>query len=194
MPYRLKWKTDLEKGVVTINYDRRGWQRTGDNDNDWNIYWASVGTVKQIFNPESGYRLNDMQLLNHFPNHLELTRKDLMVKNIKRYLKDFARDSRDGGPPPPELVPVTYLLPADYTLFVSHSNCFLSVFLLFIFSFWFYLSSLLVILSFLNQVEEFRRNPNSMWIMKPTSRSQGKGIFIINKLAQIKKWSSQSKW
>lgn len=55
---------------------------------------------------------------------------------------------------------MTYLLPADYTLFV----------------------------------EEFRRNPNAMWIMKPTSRSQGKGIFIINKLAQIKKWSTQSRW
>lgn len=61
---------------------------------------------------------------------------------------------------PQDFVPVTYLLPADYTLFV----------------------------------EEFRRNPNAMWIMKPTSRSQGKGIFIINKLAQIKKWSSQSRW
>lgn len=24
------------------------------------------------------------RLLNHFPNHYELTRKDLMVKNIKR--------------------------------------------------------------------------------------------------------------
>lgn len=59
-----------------------------------------------------------------------------------------------------DFVPVTYLLPADYTLFV----------------------------------EEFRRNPNAMWIMKPTARSQGKGIFLINKLAQIKKWSSQSRW
>jgi hypothetical protein len=28
---------------------------------EWHIYWASVGTVKAIFNPESGYRLNDMQ-------------------------------------------------------------------------------------------------------------------------------------
>ena len=27
------------------------------------------------------------RLLNHFPNHFELTRKDLMVKNIKRYYK-----------------------------------------------------------------------------------------------------------
>lgn len=155
---KLKWKTDLEKGVVTLNYERRGWQRCSDTDTDWNFYWASVGTVKQIFNPESGYRLNEMQVINHYPNHFELTRKDLMVKNIKRYLKDLSRDP--SAFVPPDFVPVTYLLPADYTLFV----------------------------------EEFRRNPNAMWIMKPTSRSQGKGIFIINKLAQIKKWSTQSKW
>lgn len=55
-----------------------------------------------------------------------------------------------------DFVPVSYMLPADYSLFV----------------------------------EEFRRCPNAMWIMKPTNRAQGKGIFIINRLAQIKKWSS----
>eukprot|EP00602_Paraphysomonas_sp_CaronLab_P000522 CAMPEP_0185019658 /NCGR_PEP_ID=MMETSP1103-20130426/2264_1 /TAXON_ID=36769 /ORGANISM="Paraphysomonas bandaiensis, Strain Caron Lab Isolate" /LENGTH=436 /DNA_ID=CAMNT_0027550087 /DNA_START=74 /DNA_END=1381 /DNA_ORIENTATION=+ len=161
-PIRIKWKTDLEKGVVTTNFERRGWQRCNDGDNDWNIYWASVNTVRQIFNPESGYRLNDMQLINHFPNHFELTRKDLMVKNVKRYLKEVARDPSILGRThsPQDFVPVTYLLPADYSIFV----------------------------------EEFRRNPNAMWIMKPTARSQGKGIFIINKLAQIKKWSQQSRW
>ena len=42
-------------------------------------------------------------------------------------------------------------------------------------------------------VEEFRRTPNSVWIMKPTNRAQGKGIFLINKLSQIKKWSA-GKW
>ena len=30
-------------------------------------------------------------MLNHFPNHYELTRKDLMVKNIKRYSKEVAK-------------------------------------------------------------------------------------------------------
>eukprot|EP00605_Chrysophyceae_sp_TOSAG23-4_P002205 GSChrysophyteH1.ASY1.ANO1.2435.1 assembled CDS len=144
-PYRLKWKTDLEKGVVTHNFDRRGWQRAADNDPEWNIYWASVATVRAIFNPDTGYRLNDMQLINHYPNHFELTRKDLMVKNIKRYLKDANRGIDIMGQNFLDFVPVTYLLPADYTLF-------------------------------------------------PTARSQGKGIFIINKLAQIKKWSTQSRW
>ncbi len=105
-----------------------------------------------------------------------------MVKNIKRYInvkslslnnenhhvvfticvpcswQELAKDGANTSSA--DFVPVTYLLPADYTLFV----------------------------------EEFRRNPNAMWIMKPTARSQGKGIFLINKLAQIKKWSTQSRW
>ncbi|RYG67936.1 hypothetical protein EON64_06345 [archaeon] len=32
------------------------------------------------------------RVINHYPNHFELTRKDLMVKNIKRYMKEVARD------------------------------------------------------------------------------------------------------
>ena len=40
-----------------------------------------------------------------------------MLKNIKRYMKEVNRSSE--APQPPDLVPVTYLLPADYTLFVS---------------------------------------------------------------------------
>ncbi len=28
-----------------------------------------------------------LRIINHYPNHFELTRKDLMVKNIKRYIK-----------------------------------------------------------------------------------------------------------
>lgn len=48
-----------------------------------------------------------VRLVNHFPNHYELTRKDLMVKNVKRYLKEQAKDDR--SPPirgniPPQIV------------------------------------------------------------------------------------------
>ena len=78
-----------------------------------------------------------------------------MVKNIKRYRKELEKEANE---PILDFVPVTYVLPADYSLFV----------------------------------EEFRRNPHTMWIMKPIGSAQGKGIFIINKLAQIKKWSNTS--
>ena len=49
---------------------------------------------------------------------------------------------------------MTYLLPADYTLFV----------------------------------EEFRRNPYAMWIMKPTSRSQGKVcVYLLSPISSLQR-------
>lgn len=37
--------------------------------------------------------MDDDQRLNHFPNHYELTRKDLMVKNLKRMRKQLERSN-----------------------------------------------------------------------------------------------------
>ena len=84
----LKYRTDFDKHVVTCNFERRGWERWDPRyDDDWHVFWASVSTIKQIFAPENGIRLGDHQIVNHFPNHYELTRKDLMVKNITRWRK-----------------------------------------------------------------------------------------------------------
>ena len=42
--------------------------------------------------PASGFRISDAQRVNHFPNHVELTRKDLMAKNLKRAVKQAQKD------------------------------------------------------------------------------------------------------
>ena len=90
------------------------------------------------------------RMINHFPNHYELTRKDLMVKNMKRYKReqDRERDSKERTQFNLDFVPVTFVLPADYNLFA----------------------------------EEYRRSPTCTWIMKPSSRSQGSGIFLVTKV------------
>ena len=89
-----------------------------------------------------------------------------MVKNIKRFRREMEKEGNPlaekddrGDFVYMEIVPNTYILPGDYTIFQ----------------------------------EEFRRKPDETWIMKPTARAQGKGIFLVNKLTQLKKWATNSK-
>ncbi|XP_070493278.1 polyglutamylase complex subunit TTLL1 [Chironomus tepperi] len=162
--------SDMDKSVLLNNFEKRGWMQVTADD-DWNFYWAGTQTCRNIFSVDSGYRMHDNQIINHFPNHYELSRKDLLVKNIKRYRKDLERDGsalaekvNDGGINGPkylylDFIPVTFVLPADYNMFV----------------------------------EEYRKNTQSTWIMKPTGKSQGAGIFLINKLSKLKRWSREAK-
>ncbi|XP_047112495.1 polyglutamylase complex subunit TTLL1-like [Schistocerca piceifrons] len=133
----------------------------------FSCYRAGTQTCRNLFSVDSGYRMNDNQMINHFPNHYELSRKDLLVKNIKRYRKQLERDKEPlaersdvtGRYVYLDFVPVTFVLPADYNMFV----------------------------------EEYRKSPQSTWIMKPCGKSQGAGIFLINKLSKLKRWSRESK-
>ncbi|RLU21017.1 hypothetical protein DMN91_007633 [Ooceraea biroi] len=163
---RITFCTDVDKSVIVHNFEKRGWTQVGPDD-DWNFYWAATQSCRSIFSVETGYRMEDNQIINHFPNHYELTRKDLLVKNIKRYRKDLEREGnclaeRAEGPGKYlylDFIPVTFVLPADYNMFV----------------------------------EEYRKSPQSTWIMKPCGKSQGAGIFLINKLSKLKKWSREAK-
>ncbi|CAG5113488.1 Oidioi.mRNA.OKI2018_I69.chr2.g7592.t1.cds [Oikopleura dioica] len=156
---KCKYVVDLEKSCLLNNFEKRGWLPTSLENGDWNFYWCAVHNLKYLFGIEATMRMNDNQLVNHFPNHYELCRKDLMVKNIKRYRKELERNDHwlaekdsDGNYVHLDIVPSTYLLPADYNLFA----------------------------------EDFKRHPNSTWIMKPCGKARGIGIFLINKLSQLK--------
>eukprot|EP01065_Artemidia_motanka_P033153 TRINITY_DN40114_c0_g1_i1.p1 TRINITY_DN40114_c0_g1~~TRINITY_DN40114_c0_g1_i1.p1 ORF type:complete len:407 (+),score=148.53 TRINITY_DN40114_c0_g1_i1:56-1276(+) len=157
---RVRYKVETEKGVLTSNFERRGWVRASDDD--WNLMWGNPWAVKQLFSPETAVRLHDQQICNHFPNNGELTRKDSMAKNIKRYRKEFEKSGANifnaDGETVGDFVPLTYSLPSDYALFI----------------------------------EEYKKS-SSLWIVKPSNRAQGKGIFIVTKLGQISKWAKQ-KW
>ena len=89
------------------------------------------------------------------PEPLRADEKGLDGQERQTLRKELAKE----GLHVPLFVPTTYMLPADYSLFV----------------------------------EEFRRRPNTTWIMKPTSKARGICIFIVNKLSQIKKWAN-NKW
>lgn len=160
----IKFANDLDVLPVVESFRRRGWIEVRPED-EWNLYWASVPNARLVFNVEMRYRLQRDQVINHFPNHQELTRKDLMMKNVKRFRRDLekARDPlavRDdvGNSVHLDFLPTSFVLPNDYNLFT----------------------------------EDYRKMPNSKWIMKPCGKAQGTGIFLINKLSQLKKWNVRS--
>ncbi|KEG05453.1 tubulin tyrosine ligase, partial [Trypanosoma grayi] len=88
----LLYRTDLDKHVIHFAFQRfpRSIEIMEEDDvmtGDWHFFWMNVARVRSIFST-SEYRLTDSQIINHFPNHYELTRKDLMYKNIKKYIRE----------------------------------------------------------------------------------------------------------
>ena len=128
---RVAYCVDMDKSVIIGNFEKRGWVAVGPDD-DWQFYWASTQTCRNLFAVDSGYRMNDFQIINHFSNHYELTRKDLMVKNMKRYRRDL---EREGNPLAEknefgrylylDFIPTTFILPAGkyFKLILDIKNC-----------------------------------------------------------------------
>jgi len=125
---------------------------------DWDLLWVERDCIYEILNH---FHLQTHQKVNHYRNHYELTRKDLMVKNLKRHKKQLEKEGKFEDANAYNFYPTTYNLPGDYSLFV----------------------------------EEFKKTAGTVWwIMKPIAKSQGKGIFLFNKLQQIAQWKNDFRW
>ncbi len=87
------------------------------------------------------------QRVNHFPQSKNLTRKDLLKKHLQRQRQLSGRSS--------ELMPLTYVLPAEYLAFVeAYARC------------------------------EEEKDGANVWIMKPVGSSRGRGISIISDVSE----------
>eukprot|EP00434_Breviolum_minutum_P005916 symbB.v1.2.005217.t1/scaffold266.1/size251003/14 len=147
---------DSEYNTIYDVLKSRGWKET-DVDNEWHIFWCDKDWIHSAFDK---MHLDPHQHVNHFLNHYELTRKDLLVKNMKRMKRLCEKDGRPSDASKYNICPVTFVLPQEYSMFV----------------------------------EEFKRWTGATWIMKPIGRSQGSGIFLVNKLAQTQQWKPRQDW
>lgn len=108
----LKFKTTLRNTVLDVMRSR-GWKET-DSETDWNFFWSDVAWMRDGFDH---IRLDDSMHVNHFRNHYELTRKDLMVKNFKRMKRALEREDRADEAAKFDFFPATFSLPADWSMF-----------------------------------------------------------------------------
>ena len=102
------------RNVVYDVLKARGWKET--EGMDWDFHWAEKEWVTEFMD---GIHLNPTQKLNHFRNHRELCRKDLLIKNLKRAKRTLQRDGGGEEAQKYDFWPQTYVLPGDYALFAE---------------------------------------------------------------------------
>ncbi|CAJ0925476.1 unnamed protein product [Ranitomeya imitator] len=88
----------------------------GVSDGEWDFYWCDVGWLRENFDH---IYMEEHVRICHFRNHYELTRKNFMVKNLKRFRKQLERESGRLEALKCDFFPKTFELPAEYHLFVE---------------------------------------------------------------------------
>ncbi|CAK80151.1 unnamed protein product (macronuclear) [Paramecium tetraurelia] len=112
-----------------------------NNDKNWTLYWSSCAIRSEIYTNLFAY-----QKVCHFPKSYEMTRKDLMHRNISKMQINHGFINFN-------FIPKTYILPAEMSYFLEE--------------------------------HEKIKNNNPVYICKPHASSQGKGIFITDKIQDI---------
>ncbi|CAH8516244.1 unnamed protein product [Heterobilharzia americana] len=145
----IKFKCTMNNTILDV-LKNRGWTEVLRED-ECDFYWCDPMAMKDLFDHGS---MGNISKICHFRNHFELTRKNLMVKNLKRLKRKWEKEYGKQEGQKIDFFPTTFELPMEYHMFI----------------------------------EEFRKCPGSIWIMKPVAKSQGKGIFLFRKLKDIEAW------
>ncbi|XP_071763512.1 putative tubulin polyglutamylase TTLL9 [Centroberyx gerrardi] len=111
----VRYKCGLLNTIQDVLRQRPGWAEVKD-DGEWDFNWCDVGWLRENF--DHSYMEEHVRIC-HFRNHYELTRKNLMVKNLKRYRKTLEREAGRMEAAKCDFFPCTFALPSEYHLFVE---------------------------------------------------------------------------
>ncbi|XP_071966874.1 probable tubulin polyglutamylase TTLL9 isoform X2 [Engystomops pustulosus] len=111
----IRYKCGLINTIADVLRQRPGWTEVKD-DGEWDFYWCDVGWLRENFDH---IYMEEHVRICHFRNHYELTRKNFMVKNLKRFRKQLERESGRLEAAKCDFFPKTFELPSEYHLFVE---------------------------------------------------------------------------
>ncbi|XP_027630076.1 probable tubulin polyglutamylase TTLL9 isoform X3 [Tupaia chinensis] len=111
----IRFKTTLMNTLMDVLRHRPGWVEVKD-EGEWDFYWCDVSWLRENF--DHTY-MDEHVRISHFRNHYELTRKNYMVKNLKRFRKQLERDAGKLEAAKCDFFPKTFEMPCEYHLFVE---------------------------------------------------------------------------
>ncbi|XP_051788797.1 probable tubulin polyglutamylase TTLL9 [Erpetoichthys calabaricus] len=111
----IRFRCSLTNTILDVLRQRPSWVEAKE-DGEWDFYWCDVAWLRENF--DHTY-MDEHVRICHFRNHYELTRKNLMVKNLKRYRKLLEREAGRMEAAKFDFYPSTFELPFEYHLFVE---------------------------------------------------------------------------
>nr|XP_015313383.1 probable tubulin polyglutamylase TTLL9 isoform X2 [Macaca fascicularis] len=111
----IRFKTTLMNTLMDVLRHRPGWVEVKD-EGEWDFYWCDVSWLRENF--DHTY-MDEHVRISHFRNHYELTRKNYMVKNLKRFRKQLEREAGKLEAAKCDFFPKTFEMPCEYHLFVE---------------------------------------------------------------------------
>ncbi|CAO2578272.1 Probable tubulin polyglutamylase TTLL9 [Lemmus lemmus] len=111
----IRFKTTLMNTLMDVLRHRPGWVEVKD-EGEWDFYWCEVSWLRENF--DHTY-MDEHVRISHFRNHYELTRKNYMVKNLKRFRKQLEREAGKEEAAKCDFFPKTFEMPCEYHLFVE---------------------------------------------------------------------------
>lgn len=91
----------------------RGWREVASTESNWDFFYADVGWIHENLPYKSSAWMEEHQRVNHFSNHAELTRKDLMAKNLHRARRQAMKTHGAAMAERFNIIPLTYVMPQE---------------------------------------------------------------------------------
>uniref|UniRef100_A0A8C6QDB8 Tubulin--tyrosine ligase-like protein 9 n=1 Tax=Nannospalax galili TaxID=1026970 RepID=A0A8C6QDB8_NANGA len=111
----IRFKTKPVNTLMDVLRHRPGWVEVKD-EGEWDFYWCDVRWLQKNF--DQTY-MNKHVRISHFRNYYELTQKNYMVKNLKRFRKQLEREAGKVEAAKCDFFPKTFDMPREYHLFVD---------------------------------------------------------------------------
>ncbi|XP_065422392.1 probable tubulin polyglutamylase TTLL9 isoform X2 [Chrysemys picta bellii] len=111
----IRFKCALTNTILDILRRRPGWVEVKE-EGEWDFYWCDVCWLRENF--DHTY-MDEHVRICHFRNHYELTRKNYIVKNLKRFRKQIEREAGKLEATKCDFFPKTFEMPSEYHLFVE---------------------------------------------------------------------------
>ncbi|KAI6655524.1 tubulin polyglutamylase TTLL9-like [Oopsacas minuta] len=110
----IRFKCSQNSSTIMDVLRAQNWQEIKE-EGEWDFYWADVLWVRE----QMDYiYLEEHVKICHFRNHYELTRKNLMARNLKRLRKTVEKNSKEESNKI-DFIPTTFELPSEYHIFVE---------------------------------------------------------------------------